>query len=345
MTVRRGTRRPRSRSSSPSRPSSSVMARAGSPSEKAVEAARAGRGAGPARCQARRHRLDHAGVRRCVSRPELADGGRRDDREPLPRLRVAATDARHRGSQRSGRLRARSDIQPRGRASPARADADRHGGRRYPWPRRRRTPAQAPMGSVGAVVGANLASVAEVAINGPILAPGFGAQGGTVDDVRRPLRWCHWISCFRRRRATCSSRPRRGSLRARQVTPVASTSCSQPSPTERRRCQDPHDEAVGSNRRRPARGRETAHLDELAEPAFDTSGVRTTPKGRPLVKSTRADPRLVAPRRGQAAAAPTAGRSATITGDFLRSKMPANAIETVTGAMTRPTSRGPLEVP
>ncbi len=43
-----------------------------------------------------------------------------------------------------------------------------------------------PMGSVGAVVGANLASLDEdVAINGPLLAPGFGAQGGGPDDLRR----------------------------------------------------------------------------------------------------------------------------------------------------------------
>jgi len=43
-----------------------------------------------------------------------------------------------------------------------------------------------PMGLVGAVVAANLASLDEdVAINGPLLAPGFGAQGGSVDDVRR----------------------------------------------------------------------------------------------------------------------------------------------------------------
>ena len=42
------------------------------------------------------------------------------------------------------------------------------------------------MGLVGAVVAANLASLDEdVAINGPLLAPGFGAQGGSVDDVRR----------------------------------------------------------------------------------------------------------------------------------------------------------------
>jgi len=43
-----------------------------------------------------------------------------------------------------------------------------------------------PMGPIGAVVGANLASLAaDVAIGGPLLAPGFGAQGGTLDDVRR----------------------------------------------------------------------------------------------------------------------------------------------------------------
>lgn len=43
-----------------------------------------------------------------------------------------------------------------------------------------------PMGSVGAVVGANLREVLEdLDINGPLLAPGFGAQGGTADDLRR----------------------------------------------------------------------------------------------------------------------------------------------------------------
>lgn len=43
-----------------------------------------------------------------------------------------------------------------------------------------------PMGSVGAVVAANLTgSEEDLAINGPLLAPGLGAQGGTVDDVRR----------------------------------------------------------------------------------------------------------------------------------------------------------------
>ena len=44
----------------------------------------------------------------------------------------------------------------------------------------------APMGPFGAVVGATIGSTAEdLDINGPLLVPGFGAQGGTVNDVRR----------------------------------------------------------------------------------------------------------------------------------------------------------------
>jgi orotidine-5'-phosphate decarboxylase len=43
-----------------------------------------------------------------------------------------------------------------------------------------------PMGSYGAVVGATIGSTVEdLDINGPLLVPGFGAQGGTVDDVQR----------------------------------------------------------------------------------------------------------------------------------------------------------------
>jgi orotidine-5'-phosphate decarboxylase len=42
------------------------------------------------------------------------------------------------------------------------------------------------MGPFGAVVGATIGDAAEdLAINGPLLVPGFGAQGGTVDDIRR----------------------------------------------------------------------------------------------------------------------------------------------------------------
>ena len=43
-----------------------------------------------------------------------------------------------------------------------------------------------PLGSFGAVVGATIDSaVHDLDINGPVLAPGYGAQGGTVDDLRR----------------------------------------------------------------------------------------------------------------------------------------------------------------
>ena len=47
-----------------------------------------------------------------------------------------------------------------------------------------------PLGSVGAVVGATVSEAAVraaggLAVNGPLLAPGLGAQGATVADVRR----------------------------------------------------------------------------------------------------------------------------------------------------------------
>jgi orotidine-5'-phosphate decarboxylase len=42
------------------------------------------------------------------------------------------------------------------------------------------------MGSFGAVVGATIGNATEdLAINGPLLVPGLGAQGGTVQDIRR----------------------------------------------------------------------------------------------------------------------------------------------------------------
>jgi orotidine-5'-phosphate decarboxylase len=43
-----------------------------------------------------------------------------------------------------------------------------------------------PVGSFGAVVGATIGSTEEdLDINGPFLVPGYGAQGGTVADLRR----------------------------------------------------------------------------------------------------------------------------------------------------------------
>ncbi|MGH3354728.1 MAG: orotidine-5'-phosphate decarboxylase [Nocardioidaceae bacterium] len=48
-----------------------------------------------------------------------------------------------------------------------------------------------PMGSVGAVVGATIGETTEdLAVNGPLLVPGVGAQGGGADDVRRIFAGC-----------------------------------------------------------------------------------------------------------------------------------------------------------
>jgi orotidine-5'-phosphate decarboxylase len=43
-----------------------------------------------------------------------------------------------------------------------------------------------PFGSIGAVVGATIGSTYEnLDVNGPLLVPGVGAQGGTTEDIRR----------------------------------------------------------------------------------------------------------------------------------------------------------------
>jgi orotidine-5'-phosphate decarboxylase len=43
-----------------------------------------------------------------------------------------------------------------------------------------------PLGSFGAVIGATIGdSEVDFAFNGPVLAPGYGAQGGTTADIRR----------------------------------------------------------------------------------------------------------------------------------------------------------------
>lgn len=45
---------------------------------------------------------------------------------------------------------------------------------------------ESPLGSFGAVVGATIGDpTVDLDINGPLLVPGIGAQGGTADDVRR----------------------------------------------------------------------------------------------------------------------------------------------------------------
>ena len=51
---------------------------------------------------------------------------------------------------------------------------------------RRRNDGARPLGSFGAVVGATIGGTEEdLDVNGPLLVPGIGAQGGSVDDVRR----------------------------------------------------------------------------------------------------------------------------------------------------------------
>ena len=51
---------------------------------------------------------------------------------------------------------------------------------------RRANDGAAPLGSFGAVVGATIDDPGvDLDVNGPLLVPGIGAQGGTADDVRR----------------------------------------------------------------------------------------------------------------------------------------------------------------
>ncbi|MDQ3276657.1 MAG: orotidine-5'-phosphate decarboxylase [Actinomycetota bacterium] len=49
----------------------------------------------------------------------------------------------------------------------------------------------APMGAVGAVIGATIGETGEdLAVGGPLLAPGVGEQGGTPADIRRVFAGC-----------------------------------------------------------------------------------------------------------------------------------------------------------
>jgi orotidine-5'-phosphate decarboxylase len=51
---------------------------------------------------------------------------------------------------------------------------------------RRLNAEESPLGSFGAVIGATIGDTGlDFGFNGPILAPGFGAQGGTPADIRR----------------------------------------------------------------------------------------------------------------------------------------------------------------
>ena len=77
--------------------------------------------------------------------------------------------------------------------------------------RRRERRGAAADGSVGrgrwapTVAELDLAAGEDLAVNGPLLAPGVGAQGGTAADVAPALRGCRPTGCCRRCRATCSA--------------------------------------------------------------------------------------------------------------------------------------------
>ena len=180
---------PTSRWSSRSRRSTSGSAAAGWPSSSgSIADGPRGRRAGAARRQARRHRLDQPGVRRGLPRPGQPDRRRRDHRQPVPRLRLA----------RPVRRRPPASTTPGCSCWPAPPT------RRRPRSRRARTDdgrsvtgtildhlralnaGAEPLGSFGAVVGATIGDTGEdFAFNGPILAPGYGAQGGTAADLPR----------------------------------------------------------------------------------------------------------------------------------------------------------------
>ena len=147
-----------------------------------------GRRAGPARRQARRHRLDQPGLRRRLPRPRQPARRRRDHRQPVPRLRLAGPVRRHRPQARRGPVRAGPHLQQggaRGPGTPASTDGRTVTGTILDHLRALNAGAE-PLGSFGAVVGATIGDTGEdFAINGPILAPGYGAQGGTAADLPR----------------------------------------------------------------------------------------------------------------------------------------------------------------
>ena len=162
-----------------------------------------------------------AGVRRRLPRPGLAAGRRRDHRQPVPRLRVARPDGRHRPQARRRRVRARADLQhggPRGAARRAPSD-----GSRSPAPCSttcaRSTPGRSRSARSARWSAPPSARPSEdLDFNGPILAPGFGAQGGTVADLRRIFG-----AAARARAAELVARGARGRPRRRPrcATPLA----------------------------------------------------------------------------------------------------------------------------
>ncbi len=187
---RRGAGRPGRRAQAAVARSSSASARAGiAVLEKAVAGGAGGRRAGRHGRQARRHRLHHGRLRRrpscdkdspallgrahrlAVPRLRLAaPGGRRCAREPAPGLFVLALTSNPEGAEVQHAVR-------RGRPAVARRcwthlAAENAGARPARLLRRgRRRHARRPVGRTTST------------INGPLLAPGIGAQGATPADL------------------------------------------------------------------------------------------------------------------------------------------------------------------
>ena len=132
-------------------------------------------------------------TRACLGR-RLAAGRRRGHRLALPRLRLAAAAAGPRRRHRARGVRAGPHLQPGGRARAAGPSAG--GSHRGPVDRRRGRAAEqraAPSRSArsGVVVGATVGdrrAATSATLNGPVLVPGVGAQGGTRRDLARRLR-------------------------------------------------------------------------------------------------------------------------------------------------------------
>ena len=129
------------------------------------------------------------GLRRRLPRPGLAAGGRRDHGVAVPRLRLARPDGRHRPQARRRAVRARADLQQGGAGGAARRaprTASTVAGRMLDHLRaaqRRRRAAR--LLRRGHRRDDRRRAELDFDFNGPILAPGFGAQGGTVADIRR----------------------------------------------------------------------------------------------------------------------------------------------------------------
>ena len=188
------------------------------------------------RREARRHRLDRAGVRRRLPRPHSPLAV--DAITASPYLGFGALDPLVDTARRTARACSCSRLTsnpeaPAGaaRAAPRRRHRRRHG----PRPARRAERGVAPLGSFGAVVGATIGDTDEdLAINGPLLVPGH----------RRPGRHRRRRTPDLRRRAASAARQLREILAA---GPDAARAARRRPPDERRL------RRLGRSMRRPAR--------------------------------------------------------------------------------------------